>query len=233
MDKRTCSEDGCILPVKARDRCKPHYEEWLAAASPDEKLPRYEWPTDDALVGLFREHYSLTKVARAIGRVRETLRDHIEHRPELEARVRPYYSPTPEMRAESRRVAKERKRANDRVRRRQNPERVREINRKWARGRSPETVRKCNRRNAARRAAQLDPLTDAELAERIEWMGVICGDPCAYCGAHFEHADHIQAVNAGGSDRWDNLTAACGSCNFSKRDKSVLDFMLWKLDRAA
>lgn len=229
----TCPENACTRPVKARGRCASHYNVWLATAPSEDKVPRYDWPSDDELVALFQEHYSLTKVARSLGRVRETLRARIEHRPELEARVRPYYSPTPEMRAERQRVAKARKRANDRVRRRENPERVREINRKWARGRSPETVRKYNRRSAERRAAQLEPLTDSELAERIKWMDILHGDPCAYCGASFEHGDHIQAVNTGGNDRWDNLTASCASCNFSKRDKSVLDFMLWKLDRAA
>lgn len=44
---------------------------------------------------------------------------------------------------------------------------------------------------------------------------------CQYCGNHAETVDHIVPLAAGGSSEPDNLCAACGSCNSSKRDRPV------------
>jgi 5-methylcytosine-specific restriction endonuclease McrA len=63
-------------------------------------------------------------------------------------------------------------------------------------------------------------------AEAVEYIGIILGDPCSYCGSTTTSVDHVQALSRGGSGEWDNLAPACHSCNSRKRDKSLLSFLL-------
>lgn len=53
------------------------------------------------------------------------------------------------------------------------------------------------------------------------------GEKCAYCGTETPpfHLDHIYPVSRGGANHEDNLTVACGPCNFSKRDKLLEDWL--------
>jgi 5-methylcytosine-specific restriction endonuclease McrA len=39
-------------------------------------------------------------------------------------------------------------------------------------------------------------------------------------------ADHIDGLDAGGEQSWLNLSAACRRCNASKRERSLLMFLL-------
>ncbi len=81
---------------------------------------------------------------------------------------------------------------------------------------------------------------------------ILVRDPCAYCGATDArlawdddggrscgeaywsylligmHRDHIEPRSGAGSDVWDNLTAACRSCNSSKGTNRLL---LWMVER--
>lgn len=78
-----------------------------------------------------------------------------------------------------------------------------------------------------------------------EWRKILKGDLCAYCGAPPARAyeldgyeglfydapgpmqvDHIKPRHHGGGNGWQNLTAACGSCNASKGVDKPLHFML-------
>jgi 5-methylcytosine-specific restriction endonuclease McrA len=43
---------------------------------------------------------------------------------------------------------------------------------------------------------------------------------CHYCGGRAATADHVIPKSRGGTDAWDNLVAACRSCNGSKQDQS-------------
>lgn len=54
-------------------------------------------------------------------------------------------------------------------------------------------------------------------------MAVICADAgrCFYCGHPATGVDHIDSRKAGGSDRPDNLVAACATCNGLKRDNPL------------
>lgn len=63
-------------------------------------------------------------------------------------------------------------------------------------------------------------------AETLQYIAVLRRDPCAYCGAPWEHTDHIHPVAAGGAGDWTNLTAACASCNHRKSTSDLLTFML-------
>jgi len=65
-----------------------------------------------------------------------------------------------------------------------------------------------------------------------EYVALIKGDPCGYCGSASEAVDHIVAVMSGGSGCPQNLAPICKSCNSSKQTKDVLTFMLYRLNKA-
>ncbi len=62
--------------------------------------------------------------------------------------------------------------------------------------------------------------------ETAEYVAIIKGDPCAYCGAPMEHVDHIVPFSAGGPTDWENLAPACARCNHRKSNKSLVFFLL-------
>ncbi|MDO5745814.1 MAG: HNH endonuclease [Micrococcaceae bacterium] len=51
---------------------------------------------------------------------------------------------------------------------------------------------------------------------------------CAYCGRNANTIDHIVARSRGGEDSWENLVAACQSCNSTKADRTLAQ-LGWKL----
>jgi 5-methylcytosine-specific restriction endonuclease McrA len=122
--------------------------------------------------------------------------------------------------ARSRSARRERIREQDRERRAANRERYREADR--ARSRDPN--RRAYAREYGRNAARRRRLgVDAEASAYAE---LVLSDPCAYCDAPANHADHIVPVARGGVNAWDNLTGACASCNFRKATSDLLPFLL-------
>lgn len=70
-------------------------------------------------------------------------------------------------------------------------------------------------------------------ADSVEYAEVLRGDPCSYCGAPADEnqtVDHIEPLHRGGSNEWENLTSACGSCNSSKHTHSLLEHLLVTAD---
>lgn len=65
--------------------------------------------------------------------------------------------------------------------------------------------------------------------ETVQYAKILFADPCSYCGATGEAIDHIVARSRGGDGDWTNITAACGSCNSQKYNKSLLHFMLGRV----
>lgn len=63
-------------------------------------------------------------------------------------------------------------------------------------------------------------------AEGIEFVDILRHDPCSYCGGPAGHIDHIEPLAFGGENSWENLAAACKSCNSKKKTKSLLMFLL-------
>lgn len=63
-------------------------------------------------------------------------------------------------------------------------------------------------------------------AEAVEYVEILLDDPCAYCGAGAGEIDHILSIASAGVGDWDNLTAACRSCNARKHTKDLLHFLL-------
>ena len=64
------------------------------------------------------------------------------------------------------------------------------------------------------------------------WALVIDTDPCAYCNKPGNSIDHITPVIKGGLGDWQNLSSACVSCNASKKDTTLLFFLLKRLNHA-
>jgi 5-methylcytosine-specific restriction endonuclease McrA len=53
---------------------------------------------------------------------------------------------------------------------------------------------------------------------------------CQYCGGPAESIDHVVPRSRGGQHAWDNVVAACRSCNVRKRDR-LLHETTMRLDR--
>lgn len=63
--------------------------------------------------------------------------------------------------------------------------------------------------------------------EAMQYLSVIKADPCPYCnGPTAPTVDHIVPLTKGGTGDWDNLTAACRSCNAKKNNRGLLQFLL-------
>jgi len=57
-------------------------------------------------------------------------------------------------------------------------------------------------------------------------LGVVStGNQCVYCGRNANTVDHIIPISKGGKDEYDNLVPCCKSCNSSKKDKDLVDFL--------
>lgn len=56
---------------------------------------------------------------------------------------------------------------------------------------------------------------------------------CQYCGEYGKklECDHIIPISRGGTNDLDNLITTCKNCNRQKRDKLLLEFVLWKLKK--
>lgn len=216
-----CSLDSCDRPAKCRGMCKKHYEEWLASADPSEKMTPKAAYDPDFIVEKYRAGWTLTEIAAHYGRARRTLGDYIKIRPELYAEIQ-------KIKASKKLAPEEADRRNRESRRRwrlRNPDKVREINRRWADNRSDNAKRAANARIRKERPRPV--LQDPE--GRVEYIDVLKQDPCCYCGASpVSTIDHIEPVSKGGPDDWWNLTAACLPCNQAKKTKSVLEFLLWR-----
>ena len=122
--------------------------------------------------------------------------------------------------------------------RKANPDKDRQYGRRWrekngerANALARERHRKYRAANAVRRAAAQRARTAKVAAATdndLEYMTLLRGDPCAYCGSTAGTVDHIVPLHKGGTPDWGNLTAACRSCNSSKNATSLLVFLARK-----
>ena len=94
----------------------------------------------------------------------------------------------------------------------------------WARWRKENPI-KAALSNSRRRIA----VREMNQQDR-EYFALLYKDPCSYCGGQMAEVDHIVPLSTGGGPDWENLTAACKSCNQSKNASSVLAFMLRRCD---
>jgi hypothetical protein len=239
--EKECSVEECKEKVRCKGLCSGHYSRWRDKGDvladvplrprrkgpipPKEKKSRTtNYPSDSELIQLFKIHRTMVKVAAELGVRREYLRDYLKTRPELNKACREHMGLPPGVRQERNREAQLRWKKN-------NPEKVREINRNWARKRNKSDVVKWNTYNRERRKIQLskyEPLSIEEAQIRAEWIDLIYTLPCFYCTKRDKITiDHVIPVNSSGSNNWSNLVGACAKCNFSKKEKSVKEFLEW------
>jgi 5-methylcytosine-specific restriction endonuclease McrA len=61
---------------------------------------------------------------------------------------------------------------------------------------------------------------------------IVAADPCVYCDAPSEHLDHIVPLVGGGEHSWENFAPTCALCNQRKNAKSMLEFLLVRVEQA-
>lgn len=76
-----------------------------------------------------------------------------------------------------------------------------------------------NQRDKRRRGVERVPVDAAEML-----LEVFDGE-CAYCERPATTWDHVIAVSLGGETSAGNIVPACSSCNSSKRDKDIDDWL--------
>jgi hypothetical protein len=121
-------------------------------------------------------------------------------------------------------------RAAQRERRMRDPDRVRSLERDWRR-RNAERVAAQKARHYRRHRGEILQRRHRAKGEDAEYVAVLLGDPCSYCGDRSTGIDHIQATARGGTDAWENFTAACAWCNSVKGARPLLEAMLSGLYR--
>lgn len=89
----------------------------------------------------------------------------------------------------------------------------------WAKN-NPEKHREQGRRRYARKkGAAIEPVDGQKIFERYNHT-------CIYCGRKEDLTlDHVVPLNGGGPHCEDNLVVACQSCNSSKKDKRLMDWL--------
>lgn len=115
---------------------------------------------------------------------------------------------------------RERKAEADRRWQQNNPERKLAAQKRWRKN-HPEAYRSRIHVDHARRYGLPKPDADTR-----DFVLILEGDPCCYCGGPMEHIDHITPLAKGGEGEWFNLTASCGECNVRKSDRPALTFLL-------
>ncbi len=102
------------------------------------------------------------------------------------------------------------------------PEKVNEIRRRWKKNHPEQAVADFQRRRARFASVESDEITKETWAEILETFG----HRCAYCLEEKKlEMDHVVPISKGGTHTYDNLVPACGKCNASKGDRSLLDFL--------
>lgn len=107
---------------------------------------------------------------------------------------------------------KERARLVDRANRQKNLARERAKVAAWSKANPVKRLLSQAKRRARKRGSQVVPITPAMLAARL----AVFGGLCAYCGAPFEHWDHVKPLELGGPHILSNLRPACAACNIRK-----------------
>lgn len=95
-------------------------------------------------------------------------------------------------------------------------------NRQWQRD-NPEKCRKRTRRRRAQKAK----VTIGEVDEAAVYE--LYNSHCVYCGSTENLTlDHVVPISKGGAHHQENLVISCGSCNSSKRDKPLEEWLQMK-----
>ena len=88
-------------------------------------------------------------------------------------------------------------------------------------GRKKLTRRNGHRRRKERKANAVGFCSKEQLEARIAYYGY----RCAYCRGPYEHVDHVIPLSRGGAGWPSNLVPSCASCNCSKGNKNVWEWL--------
>ena len=86
--------------------------------------------------------------------------------------------------------------------------------------RAARNLRKVNARRARKLAAEVaGPVSVEAYAE------ILNSAHCVYCASAATSVDHVRPLTQGGWEHESNLVPACGSCNSSKRDRLLTEWV--------
>jgi hypothetical protein len=113
-----------------------------------------------------------------------------------------------------------------------NRDRINESIRDWSR----RNIDRKLANNRARRARKQGRGRFLVSQRDIERMVNRFGGRCGYCAVLFSdsnpmHVEHVLPLCRGGADGIGNLLPACAACNLQKRDKTVMEWRVWKSRR--
>lgn len=223
-----CKMNGCPKPVKARQMCKTHYEFWLSITPQQERSPgvyaqnRLKSMSREELTHLVEVHDgNLTSLAKHLEMKLQQLKTFKSNNSWFKEIVdnakAAYYTP------EKNRERDALSRANWK---KNNPEKVREINRRWAKNQDPEKRALWNNYNRQRRLEIVS--VDVMSKDSLDYCKIIRNDPCVWCGSNdtLNEIDHIRPLVSGGSNQWNNFSPTCRSCNSSKGSRTLLQHLM-------
>jgi len=105
--------------------------------------------------------------------------------------------------------------------RQQNPAKFKERNRKYALSNRNKLNEKAARRRSLKANAKTYALSKKEIHK-------LYNSACIFCGKPSETMEHLIPLVRGGSHGIGNLAPACGSCNYSKAGRTVMEWRVWK-----
>ena len=131
----------------------------------------------------------------------------------------------------------EKRREQTRKWRKENPEKVLEIQRKY-REAHPEVYREATKKyyqanpevkRAAERKRKAKKHENSVFEISTKELKKLYAGPCSYCKASGEMTlDHVVPISKGGVHGVSNLVPACGPCNFSKGQKLLIEWKIYK-----
>jgi len=222
----------------------------MASVSQNGRRARRPWTAQDQIFAEVAAAcgVSCREIAKVLKRDPSVVRSHLDHRVATKRATKNirWRESNPQYYTNWVQRNRERKRENEQLWAKNNPEKVRQKIRRW-RNVNPEWYRlycqahpdvireNSRRRNVRKRAARrqsLHPVTRAQIDARF----ALWNNRCAFCGVDAAHernhgrkrlaVEHVLALANGGLDEKSNLVPACTGCNSSKSDSLVEDWYL-------
>ena len=119
---------------------------------------------------------------------------------------------------------------NAKIREYRRTEHYKNVTKKWAKN-NPDKIRNYNRTQRARRKFALQASESATTQEVKAWIDAQ-SPVCSYCAIELSsdqiQLDHVIPLSRGGSHTIDNFAISCKSCNCSKGNKTLDEFIAYK-----
>ena len=119
---------------------------------------------------------------------------------------------------------------NAKIREYRRTEHAKNIAKEWAKN-NPDKIRNYNRTQRARRKFAIQASESATTQEVKTWIDAQ-NPVCSYCAIELSpdqiQLDHVTPLSKGGSHTIDNFAISCRSCNCSKGNKTLDEFIAYK-----